>query len=188
MLHVYIQTCEHFAHHKMAAEETIHAVLLRGRWGAGSWMPCLTAHCFVNPETRWFGEDVQLPKYTYVFLGLIRYTNSQPMEWIICFNPIYNQLWLTKDHNCRVWQVILTYNGWNVEWYLTFIDTIYNSKYNAIWRFPKIGVPPNHPFQCDFLHKPSSYWVLPWLWKPIVIHYMNLNWWNRHLLTPRIQL
>ena len=31
-----------------------------------------------------------------------------------------------------------------------------------IWRFPEIGVPPNHPFDCDFpWTKPSGYWGYP---------------------------
>ena len=31
-----------------------------------------------------------------------------------------------------------------------------------IWRFPKIGIPPNHPFIDGMFHcKPSSYWGTP---------------------------
>ena len=30
-----------------------------------------------------------------------------------------------------------------------------------MWWFPRIGVPPNHPFLWDFLHKPTSYWGTP---------------------------
>ena len=39
-----------------------------------------------------------------------------------------------------------------------------------IWRFPEIGVPPNHPFIDGFSlvdhYKPSSYWGIFHLWKP----------------------
>ena len=36
-----------------------------------------------------------------------------------------------------------------------------------IWRFPKIGVSPNHPnFRRVFTYKPSRYWVPPIPWKP----------------------
>jgi hypothetical protein len=34
----------------------------------------------------------------------------------------------------------------------------------ALWRFPKIGVPPNH--SRIFHYKPSSYWGYPHWWKP----------------------
>ena len=38
---------------------------------------------------------------------------------------------------------------------------IYIYIYVYTWRFPKIGVPPNHPFDRIFHYKASSYWVLP---------------------------
>ena len=45
--------------------------------------------------------------------------------------------------------------------------------YVVIWRFPKLRVPPNHPFLCGIFHdKPSSYWGTgyPHLWNPHMIH------------------
>ena len=40
-------------------------------------------------------------------------------------------------------------------------EGLYLYIYVYTWRFPKIGVPPNHPFDRIFHYKAFSYWVLP---------------------------
>ena len=38
---------------------------------------------------------------------------------------------------------------------LAWIVLVFNAHYVDIWWFPKIVVAPNHPFQWDFLYKPT---------------------------------
>ena len=52
----------------------------------------------------------------------------------------------------------------------------------AIWVFPEIGVPPNHPFlDRIFPDKPSSYWGTPILGNPHIIIY-NINHYQPSLI------
>ena len=45
------------------------------------------------------------------------------------------------------------------------------------WRFPEIGVPLNHPFDCRFCHyKPFSYWGTPIYGKPRIESVECLPW------------
>ena len=41
------------------------------------------------------------------------------------------------------------------------------AKKGSIWRFPKLGVPPDHPFlDGNFPSKPSNYWGTPMAMEP----------------------
>ena len=47
-----------------------------------------------------------------------------------------------------------------------------NSKHiEPIWRFPEIGVPPNHPIEVGFSMKQTIPFGYPHLWKPPCVHY-----------------
>ena len=54
---------------------------------------------------------------------------------------------------------------------LLYLNVMQYYLIRPIWRFPKMGVSPHHPFQKRIQKKDSSsYWIVPpWLWKPLYV-------------------
>ena len=88
--------------------------------------------------------------------------NSKPLPRTVLSERRFPQLAMGCDLN--LFWILKWRNG----------DVLEISIANFIWRFPEMGLPPNHQFLSDFHYKPSI-WGYHHLWKPPYGEY-RLTW------------